>query len=143
MPISDVHVGRSYPATAPYVVSAAKIAEFAAALGDDNAAYDGLDAVAPPTFAAVLAAKAWGAMFDDPELDLELRYTMHADQRFTFIRPMRVGDEVTATLTIDKVRVRGNTAFITISVLLATTAGEDICTAVSTLLHTWPQEEVA
>ena len=37
--ISDIHVGRTYPPTVPYVVSAAKLAEFAQALGDgDNAA---------------------------------------------------------------------------------------------------------
>ena len=42
-----------------------------------------------------------------------------------------------ATLTIDKVRVRGNTAFITVSVLLTEASGEELCTATSTLLHTW------
>ncbi len=69
MPISEEHVGRSYPATAPYQVSRAKIAEFAAALGDaDNPAYAGNAAVAPPTFAVVLASAAWDAMFADPEL---------------------------------------------------------------------------
>ncbi len=136
MPISDQHAGRSYPPTAPYEVSRAKIAEFAAALGDDNPAYSGATPVAPPTFAAVLAAAAWEQLFADAELDLHLRRTIHYDQRFAFTRPMRAGDLVTAVLTIDKVRVRGNTAFITVSVALDTVAGEPLCTATSTLLHT-------
>ena len=34
--ITDSHIGRTYPATDPYVVSAAKVAEFAAAGGDSN-----------------------------------------------------------------------------------------------------------
>lgn len=137
MPISEDHVGRSYPATAPYQVSRAKIAEFAAALGDTaNPAYAGQDAIAPPTFAVVLSSAAWAAMFADPELGLSLSRTVHVDQRFTWRRPLRSGDEVAATLTIEKVRARGATAIISIAVELATTAGEPLCTATSTLIHT-------
>ncbi len=137
MPISEVHAGRSYPATAPYEVSRAKIAEFAAALGDaGNPAYSGDHPVAPPTFAAVLAATAWDGLFSDPELGLSLSRTVHADQRFAWQRPLQAGDQVTATLTIEKVRVRGAAAFVTIRVELATIAGEPLCTASSTLLHT-------
>ena len=136
MPISEEHVGRSYPATAPYQVSRAKIAEFAAALGDAaNPAYAGTDPIAPPTFAVVLAAAAWDAMFDDPDLELSLSRTVHADQRFTWSRPLHAGDEVAAQLTIEQVRVRGPVAFVTIAVRLTTTEGEDVCTATSTLMH--------
>lgn len=141
MPISDAHVGKTYPATRPYVVSREKIAEFAAALGDENPAYSGPEAIAPPTFAAVLAAEAWGALFADDELELELRRTIHYDQRFAWTRPVRAGDVLTATLAIDKVRTRGATAFITVSVVLATTSGEGVCVATSTLLHTTPEPE--
>nr|NLI50568.1 MaoC family dehydratase [Propionibacterium sp.] len=143
MPISAAHAGKTYPPTAPYEVTRGKIAEFAAALGDANPAYAAAAPVAPPTFAAVLAAEAWGALFADPELDLQLKRTIHYDQAFDFVRPLRAGDEVTASLTIDKVRLRGATAFITVSVALATTAGEPVCTAVSTLLHTWPSEDAS
>ncbi len=137
MPISEEHVGRSYPATAPYQVSRAKIAEFAAALGDaDNPAYAGNAAVAPPTFAVVLASAAWDAMFADPELGLSLSRTVHVDQKFSWQRPLRAGDEVSATLTIEKVRARGTTAIIAISVALTTSDGELLCTATSTLMHT-------
>ena len=113
MSLSDAHVGRSYPATRPYQ--------------------------APPTFAAVLAAQAWDGLFADPELDMKLAQTIHGDQRFAWHRPLRAGDEVVATLTIDKVRARGASAFVTVSVDLTTTAGEPVVTATSTLLHTWPE----
>ncbi|MCC6498208.1 MAG: hypothetical protein IT193_18325 [Propionibacteriaceae bacterium] len=43
---------------------------------------------------------------------------------------------MSATLTIEKVRSRGATAIIGIAVQLATTAGEALCTASSTLMHT-------
>ncbi len=138
--ISETHVGRTYPPTEPYLVSAAKVSEFAAALGDaDNPAYSGPDAVAPPTFAVVLSSAAWGAMFDDPELELSLSSTVHTDQRFTWRRPLRVGDAVTATLSIDRVRARGTSAFISITVALDA-GGERVCDAASTLLHSWPEK---
>lgn len=143
MPITDAHVGRTYPATEPYLVSREKIAEFADALGEENPAYRGADPVAPPTFAAVLAAAAWGRLFEDAELDMSLSRTIHADQRFEWVRQLRAGDEVTATLTIDKVRARANTAFVTVTVALATVGGEEVCRAISTLLHTWPQEDAS
>ena len=140
MHISVDHVGRSYPSTKPYEISRAKIAEFAEALGDDNPAYYGQGAVAPPTFAAVIAAQAWGAMFDDPELGLALRRTIHADQRFDITRPLREGDDVVATLTIDKVRNRGNLDMVTVQVGLATVTGEDLGSATSQLIHTREEE---
>ena len=140
MPITPEHVGRTYPPAPPYEVSRAKIAEFAGALLDENPAYAGASPVAPPTFAAVIAAQAWGPFFDDPELGLELKRTMHADQRFDLTRPLRVGDVVVATLTIEKVRNRGSVAMVTIRVDLATTGGEALGAATSTLLHNGPEE---
>ncbi len=140
MPISPEHAGRSYPATEPYQVSRAKIAEFAAALGDDNPAYgtstgEPAEPIAPPTFAAVIAFRAWDAMFADPELGLALHRTIHTEQGFTWVRPLRAGDEVTATLTIDKVRTRGGSDMIHSSILLQSVAAEPICTATGTFLH--------
>ena len=84
MAIAPEHAGRSYPPTAPYEVSAAKIAEFARAIGDDNPAYFAERRVAPPTFVAVIAADAWEAMFADEELGLALRRIVHGDQRFSY-----------------------------------------------------------
>ena len=135
MPISPDHAPRVYPPTVPYEVGRAKIAEFAAALGDANPAYVGPDAIAPPTFAAVIAAPAWDALFADPELGLSLARTVHVDQRFEWTRPLRVGDQVAATLSLDKVRARGRAAFIGITVTLTDATGAEICRATSTLMH--------
>lgn len=146
MPITVEHVGRTYPPTQPYRISREKIAEFAGALGgleggDANQAYRGEAPVAPPTFAMVIGARAWDALFADEELGLALRRTMHADQKFVFERPMREGDDVVAQLTIERVRVRGNTDMVTIVVQMDTTGGEHLCTATSQLIHT--REEAA
>lgn len=135
MAISQDHVGRTYPPTDPYEVTAAKVAEFAAALGDDDPRYAGATAVAPPTFAAVLSATAWQAMFDDPELGLALRRIVHGDQRFDLHRLLRVGERVTATLRIEKVRVRDSADIIGASVAVRTVEDELVCTATATFFH--------
>jgi acyl dehydratase len=133
--ISEAHAGRRYPPTAPYAVSAAKITEFARALGDDNPAYAGEAAIAPPTFAAVISAQAWQQMFDDPELELALASIVHGDQRFVYRDPLRAGDVVSATLTIDKVRVRAGSEMISSSVVISGADGVERVTATATFVH--------
>jgi len=117
-------------------VSAAKIAEFAAALGDPNPAYSGMAPVAPPTFAAVIGAAAWDGLFADPELDLSLQRVVHADQSFVWHRPLRTGDTVTGVLSIDKVRCRGAMEIVGVTVRMATIEGEPVVDCSSTFVHT-------
>ena len=133
--ITEAHAGRRYPPTAPYAISAVKIAEFARALGDDNPHYSGEDALAPPTFAAVVAAPAWQQMFEDPELELALRQIVHGDQRFDYTVALRAGDVVRPTLTIDKVRVRAGSEIISCSVVIRSIDGVERCTATATFVH--------
>lgn len=135
MPITPEHAGRTYPPAPPYRVSRAKIAEFAGALGDDNPAYAGEDPIAPPTFAAVIAAQAWDALFSDEELGLALHRTIHGDQSFDIKRPLAEGDDVIATLSIQRVRNRGPLEIISIVVDLDVD-GETVCSSRSTLMHT-------
>ncbi|QGF22776.1 MaoC family dehydratase [Raineyella fluvialis] len=135
MAITSEHAGRTYPATEPYQVSRAKIHEFARAIGDDNPSYGGPNPIAPPTFAFVIASTAWEAMFADPELELRLERIIHGEQRFTYDRPLRAGDEVVGVLTLDKIRLRGPMEFITTSVAVRTVAGEPVCTVTANLIH--------
>ena len=135
MAITPEHVGRTYPSAAPYRVSRAKIDEFSTAIMDHHHAYGSDPAVAPPTFAMVIAAQAWQGVFDDAELGLALQRLVHTDQRLTFVRPLREGDLVHATATIDKVRNRGDIDLVTLSVTLSVD-GEDVCVASSSLMHT-------
>ena len=135
MAITEAHAGRRYPPNEPYQVSAAKIAEFAAALGDDNPRYRGESPIAPPTFAAIISAPAWNQMFGDPELELSRERIVHGDQRFTFFRPFRAGDLVIATVSIDKVRVRTGSEMVSAIVDMSSRDGEQICSAEATFYH--------
>ena len=135
MAITEGHAGRRYPPCDPYQVSAAKITEFATALGDDNPRYRGDSPIAPPTFAAVITARALDQLFGDPELELSFDRVVHADQRYTFLRPLRAGDVVIATLVIDKVRIRQGSELVSATVDISDRDAEPVCTAQATLLH--------
>jgi hypothetical protein len=135
MPITEAHAGRRYPPCDPYQVSAAKIAEFATALGDDNPRYRGESPMAPPTFAAVISAHAFDQLFGDEELELLWARTVHGDQRFIFSRPIHAGDVVIASLTIEKVRVRAGSELISTTVDMADHDGDPICSAQATFYH--------
>jgi len=132
-------IGRTFPPTPPYEVSRAKITEFAQALGDDNPAYYGDHPVAPPTFAAVLAAQAWAQMFADPELELELKRIVHTDQQFEWNRAIKAGDVIQGSVTLEDLKFRTvhgqEQEHITIAVHLSTVEGEKVGISRSTLIH--------
>jgi N-terminal half of MaoC dehydratase len=135
MAITEAHAGRRYPPCDPYQVSAAKITEFATALGDDNPRYRGESPIAPPTFAAVISVHAWDQLFGDPDLELSLDRVVQADQRYTFFRQLRTGDVVIATLVIDKVRIRPGSELVSATVDISDRDAEPICTAQATFFH--------
>ena len=135
MPITPDHAGKAYAPTAPYEVTRVKIDEFATALGDPPSA-DEAHPAAPPTFAAVVANTAWDAMFTDPELALSLSRIVHGDQLFRYVRPLRAGDVVTATLRIDRVRLRGAVEIISTAVDVADALGDPVLSAAATFVHT-------
>jgi acyl dehydratase len=136
-------VGRSYPPSAVYEVGRAKIAEFAAALGDPDPAYRDPaaaaalghpDVIAPPTFAIVVTLEAANVVLDDPDVALDYSRVVHGEQRFVHHRPIRAGDRLVATTTIDTVRSVAGNDLLTTRVELATEDGEAVCTAHSMLV---------
>ena len=136
-------VGRSYPPSAVYEVGRAKIAEFADALGDtdpvhrDPAAARAAghpDVIAPPTFAIVVTLGAADVVLADPEVELDYSRVVHGEQRFTHHRPIRAGDRLVATTTIDAARSVAGNDLLTARVDLATEDGEAVCTATSMLV---------
>jgi hypothetical protein len=66
-----------------------KIREFARAAGSSNPAYDGSDAVIPPTFLTT-AANFWASGDDRPrgELGFELARVLHGEEEYEFFGPL-------------------------------------------------------
>ncbi|MEI4270126.1 MaoC family dehydratase N-terminal domain-containing protein [Klenkia sp. LSe6-5] len=129
-------VGRSYPPSAVYEVGREKIAEFARALGDDDPVYrDPVaaraaghpDVVAPPTFAIVLSLGAGNVVLDDPDVAIDYSRVVHGEQKFVHHRPIRAGDRLVATASIEAVRSVAGNDMLTTGVDLATEDGEPVC----------------
>lgn len=135
--------GRVYPPTAAYVVSAAKIAEFAEAVGSSDPVHSDAqvaqargygDVIAPPTFAVLIAQRCDRQLILDPEAGIDYSRVVHGEQRFAHHRPLMAGDAVVGTLHVDTVREAGGHAMVTTRTELTTTAGEPVCTATSTIV---------
>ncbi|MFZ5849837.1 MAG: FAS1-like dehydratase domain-containing protein [Actinomycetota bacterium] len=143
MALDPRFVGRRYPPGAPYEVSREKIREFADAVGDPHPAYRDPaaaralghpDVVAPPTFATLLTLRASRDLIEDPELGLDYSRVVHGEQRFVHVRPIRPGDRLVVTLTVEGIRSAAGNDILTTRADLATTEGEAVCTAWSTLV---------
>ncbi len=122
-------VGRTFPAGAAYRVSGERIAEFAAATGSR---YDG--GPAPATFPIVVAFQAMLALMADPSVGIALHRVVHGEQRFAHHRPIRTGDRLVATTTIDAARTVAGNDLLTARVDLTAEDGEAVCTATSMLV---------
>ena len=92
------------------------------------------DVIAPPTFAIVLTLEAANVVLDDPQVALDYSRVVHGDQRFTHHRPIRAGDRLVATTTIEAVAASPATTCSPTRVDVATEDGEDVCTATSMLV---------
>ncbi len=143
MPLDQRFVGRTYPATAPYLVTREKIAEFADAIGDPNPAYRSVEAardlghrdvVAPPTFAVVLSSKASAQVLFDPELGLDYSRVVHGEQSFVYERPVLAGDLLVVAATVENIRSAAGNDLLSLRAGISTVAGELVCTARSTVV---------
>ncbi len=127
MAIDQDIVGRSYPQTRPYRVTEQKLREFAGATG---AQYDG---TVPATFPIVLAFDAMFAFLDAE--GIELSRIVHGDQKFSYERPVRLDDLLTATLSVATLRSIGGNDIIGTRSEVRDESGALVCTTAATLVH--------
>ncbi len=100
-------VGRSY---GPFTleVGAAQVAAFVEATGDDPRRW--VD-YAPPSFAGAVLFAAAPEFFADPDAASHKDLLIHGEQVFDWKAPWRIGSTLTVTGRIDRLRIRGSTAF--------------------------------
>jgi hypothetical protein len=97
-------IGRSSPQFV-CVVEAGKIKEFAAAVGEANAAFWGDDdgsLSAPPTFSHIFRSGKMELLMSDCGLDATK--FLHGEHEIEFHRPLRVGDRLTYDIRVVDVR---------------------------------------
>ena len=144
MALNKEYVGRVFGPTEPYEISRVKIAEFADAIGEPSALCRDKEAavkagypdvIAPPTFAIIISMKAAGMAASDPGLGLDYSMVVHGEQRFTYSRPLRAGDVIVATSTIESIKSTGSMSMLVTATDLLTVDGEHVCTARSTIVE--------
>ena len=135
-PLDPGLAGRTFDPTPPYAVSREKIAEFTGAIGSPD-----LDEgeTAPLTFPIVVAFGAMSQLMTDPSVGIELQNVVHGDQRFEYTRPVRAGDVLIGTITIDSLRAAAGMDMVGTRTEIATSDGEAVATAYATLVHRVPE----
>ena len=129
MPVDQSLVGREFPPTQPYRVSAEKVRELAAATGS-------VPGPVPATFPIVMAFEAMNTFLED--VGVELQRIVHGEQRFAYERPIVPGDVLTATLRVVSLRqIAGNYIIGTTSEITDST-GSRVCSTSATLVHRGP-----
>ncbi|WP_420168060.1 FAS1-like dehydratase domain-containing protein [Streptomyces violaceoruber] len=143
MALDQSFVGRTYPPTPAYEVGREKIREFAEAVGDANPAYvdaetaralGHADVIAPPTFVFSITYRAAGQVVQDPQLGLDYSRVVHGDQKFSYVRPVRAGDRLTVTSTIESIKSMAGNDVIDIRGDVHDETGELVVTALTKLV---------
>ncbi|MEV7483650.1 MULTISPECIES: MaoC family dehydratase N-terminal domain-containing protein [Streptomyces] len=138
MALDQSFVGRTYPPTPAYEVGREKIREFAEAVGDTNPAYTDpeaakalgySDVIAPPTFVFSITFRAAGQVIQDPQLGLDYSRVVHGDQKFAHVRPVRAGDRLTVTSTIEGIKSMAGNDIVDIRGEVHEESGEHVVTA--------------
>lgn len=135
-------VGAVFTGTEPYVVSRAKITEFAEAVGAQSplhhvpeaavqAGYR--DVVAPATFAVVIAQRAESEYIADPASGIDFSRVVHANESFTHSRPLVAGDVVSTAVHVASLTARAGITMVTTRTEITDDGGAHVATVVSTL----------
>ncbi|HTR75239.1 MAG TPA: MaoC family dehydratase N-terminal domain-containing protein [Solirubrobacterales bacterium] len=140
--------------TVSFPIERSKLRELARTFKDDDpvwydegaAAAAGFDAVPLPPTATVLADhwRERGATFHVEAAGLDLSRVLHGEVSWEFLRPLRIGDELTATSTLvgDERRSGkrgGEMRLVTVETAYATAAGEVVARRRDTLIETAPR----
>lgn len=110
-------IGRSYAAST-YEVREEAMIRYALATNETNPrlidpAIDG-GLIAPPVFPVVYHGKVLGKPIGDPELNIDFRRALHGEQDMMFHRPIRAGDILSTTASIEDIRDKGTGETISI-----------------------------
>jgi acyl dehydratase len=128
MPVDQSLVGKAFPPTEPFTVTAEHVAEFVRSVGGEYAG-----GPAPATYPIVLAFDAMNAFLEAERV--ELQRIVHGEQRFAYERPVVPGDVLTARLTVASLRqIAGNDIIGTTSEVIDA-GGALVCSTSATLVH--------
>ena len=140
MPVTTEAVGKQWP-PATFEVEAARITQYASAVGEKNPIYHDTEAakaagfrdlVAPPMFCVVYSAPALGPAILDPEVGINLPTMVHGGQEFVWGEPVCAGDLITTTATCKEIREEDGRGFYVFESVSTNQEGEETVRGVCT-----------
>ncbi len=121
---------------APFHVRREDGEAYASATNDQHAAYSAPDGVAPPLFAVKILAGPIGRLLLHRDLGMNLLRMLHGEQAFTFLKPLRYGQNVIPTATITGFREVGTGDILDMSLDIRTESSEKLLTGFSSFFLT-------
>ena len=96
-------IGRTFPGTESITISQSEIDAFCAVIGESDTN------IAPPTFSIRISLQQSEAILTSPDVGIKWDRLVHGDQKFEIKCPLKAGDVVTCSSTIESARnVAGN-----------------------------------
>ena len=89
----------------------------------------------PPTFLTAAEFSVFPQVIGDPRLALDFTRVVHGTQEYAYERPLRLGETLTLTPSIESVRVRAGTGFLTIRVEVRDDDGALVATTRSMMIE--------
>lgn len=105
MALNTELAGKVYE-TSTYEVTAEAIEAYAAATNEDNPAFKGPDAVAPPCFPIVPAGNGLGQAMLDTELNANIALLVHGEEEHLLHKPIKAGDNLSVSSKLESVEIK-------------------------------------
>ncbi len=120
-------VGSTFGGTEPITVTQSEVAAFCAVIGEPDTS------IAPPTFTIRITLSQFEEILTRPEIGLDWTRLVHGDQKFEIFSPVRPGDELRCSATIESYRVAAGNEIVSVRSDLER-AGKLVVSAWSTLV---------
>jgi acyl dehydratase len=133
MAVKTEAIGKQWP-EASFEVDAARIEQYASAVGEQNPIYRDPEAakaagfrgqVAPPMFCVVYSAPALGPAIMDPDVGINLPAMVHGGQEFEWGEPVCAGDRITTVATCQEIYEKDGRGFYVFESVSTNQDGEE------------------
>ena len=101
-------VGRTFEGAKSITVTQSQVDAFAAVIGETDTS------VAPPTFSIRISLEHSQSILSDPTVGLDWTRVVHGDQKFEIFSPIKGGDTLTCSSTIESYRVAAGNEIVTV-----------------------------
>ena len=101
-------VGSTFGGTETIAVTQSEVDAFCAVIGETDTS------IAPPTFTIRITLSQFEEILTRPEIGLDWTRLVHGDQKFHIFSPVRPGDELSCSATIESYRVAAGNEIVSV-----------------------------